>query len=193
MLNNQDPFRIPWESLVLGPVCLRPVIYQDIEKVRNWRNDPEVAQFMVFRGSITKGQQDDWFRRIQNEKGFYAIIVIEGEDVGLADLKNFSADGKSAEGGIFVHAKAFQNSIYGYAVCTLLLDCAFECLNLEMVEATILDTNIRAIRFNKSLGYMLNKNKSTPGVGKYYLTADTYRKKVGIIRRSLMISLGRNC
>jgi UDP-4-amino-4,6-dideoxy-N-acetyl-beta-L-altrosamine N-acetyltransferase len=188
---NSSPNR-PWNDLVLGPVRLRPLEYQDIEKVRNWRNDPEVAQFMVFRGIITKEQQEAWFRRIQNERSFYAIIVVNDADIGLADLKNFSEDARSAEGGIFIHAKSFQNSIYGYAVSVLLLDFAFLTLDLEMVKAKIVNDNLRAIRFNESVGYIRDDQDAMPGVGTYCLTADRYHKKIAIIRRALMTSFGVN-
>jgi UDP-4-amino-4,6-dideoxy-N-acetyl-beta-L-altrosamine N-acetyltransferase len=192
MLFNEKSPGVPWPGLANGPVRLRPLKYHDIEKVRSWRNDPEVAQFMVYRELITKEQQEEWFHRIQKEKGFYAIIVVNGVDIGLADLKNFSADGKSAEGGIFVHSKEFQNSIYGYAVSILFLDFAFEKLNLELVEAKIVDKNVRAIRFNESLGYVRDGRDFAVGVGRYLLTAERYKKKVVAIRRALVISLEQN-
>jgi len=192
MLYNEKSSGVPWAGLASGPVRLRPLEYQDIEKVRNWRNDPEVSQFMVYREFITKEQQEAWFHRIQNERGFYAIIVVNGDDIGLADLKNFSADEKSAEGGIFVHSKEFQNSVYAYAVCILFLDFAFERLKLEIVEAKVVDRNARAIRFNKSLGYIRSEQVLAPGVGMYFLTAETYRRNVEAIRRALTVSLEQN-
>jgi hypothetical protein len=192
MLFNEKSPGVPWPGLANGPVRLRPLEYHDIEKVRSWRNDPEVAQFMVYREFITKEQQEDWFHRIQKEKGFYAIIVVNGNDIGLADLKNFSADGKSAEGGIFVHSKAFQNSVYAYAVCILFLDFAFERLKLDIVEAKVIDRNARAVRFNNSLGYVRSEQDLAPGVGLYFLTAEMYRKNVAAIRRALMVSLEQN-
>jgi UDP-4-amino-4,6-dideoxy-N-acetyl-beta-L-altrosamine N-acetyltransferase len=157
--------------------------------VRNWRNDPEVSRYMIFRDFITSEQQERWFLKVQSEKSFYFIIVVENNEVGLTELKNFSADGKSAESGMFIYDVLYRDSVYGYTVGCLLLDFAFDVVGISEVRAQVLDENKRAVRFNESLGFVKVNADVARGKSDYALSAQRYRDRVGRFRQALERSL----
>jgi RimJ/RimL family protein N-acetyltransferase len=165
-------------------LTLRQLQHEDIEKVRQWRNDPRVSVYMAFRGQISEEQQEVWFRSIDNEENHFFIIDLAGGPVGLCELKKIDRAAGSAEGGIFVHDEKFRNSPYCAAAVLLLNEHGFGQLGLERIYAQILDNNTRAIRFNKMLGYELLEPTDS-GKSIYFLTKEAFRTASSNIRRGL--------
>ena len=54
---------------------------EDIELVREWRNSPEITQYMEFRDFISEDMQQDWFESIDTIYNLYFIIEYKGEKV----------------------------------------------------------------------------------------------------------------
>lgn len=70
-------------------IALRDVQPDDIERIRQWRNLPHVAQYMYTDHLITPEEHEKWFRRIlQDPSCRYWIIVCDGQDVGVANIYN---------------------------------------------------------------------------------------------------------
>lgn len=160
-------------------VTLRKLEETDIELVRQWRNDPEISKFMVYRDYITIEMQKKWFLSVNNEDNYYFIIELEDEKIGLTELKKINWYDRSAESGVFIYSNKHQNGVLSYQVLLSLLDFGFNDLKLEKVNAQILASNKRAIRFNKSLGFQenLTHDKSENGVLSYSLTKDEYLQR----------------
>jgi hypothetical protein len=56
-------------------VTLHRLSKAKIELVRQWRNDPKISQYMIYREIITLEQQEKWFERINNDKNYYFITL----------------------------------------------------------------------------------------------------------------------
>ncbi|OHD06017.1 MAG: hypothetical protein A2086_06060 [Spirochaetes bacterium GWD1_27_9] len=153
----------------------------DIEMVRNWRNDPKVSQFMNFRDHITEEMQKKWFQSINNDNNYYFIIVIDNKKVGLTEIKKIDYENKSGESGIFIYDDSYQNSVYPFKIIFSLFDFAFYELKLEKIYAYILPENVRAVKFNESLGFSFIEKESS--MGKYILTTDNYEKSVSKFKK----------
>ena len=165
-------------------LILRQLHHGDIEMVRQWRNDPKVSSFMAFRSHISKEQQEAWFKTVDNEDNHFFIINLDGESVGLCELKKVNRTNRIAEGGIFVFEERFRNSPYCVAVVVLLNEYGFGHLGLERIYAQILDDNLRAIRFNKMLGYEFLESGDA-GKSLYFLTKEAFRKASAKIKPAL--------
>ena len=165
-------------------LTLRQLQYEDIEMVRQWRNDPRVSSYMAFRNHISKEQQEVWFNSVDNEENHFFIIDLNGESVGLCELKKINRTNRIAEGGIFVFEERFRNSPYCVAVVVLLNEYGFGHLGLERIYAQILDDNPRAIRFNKMLGYEFLESGDA-GKCVYFLTKEAFRKSSAKIKPAL--------
>lgn len=134
-------------------IILRRVEEKDIEMIRNWRNDPKISQYMSFRDYITPEMQKKWFEKINNDNNYFFIINIDGNDVGLVDLKNIDYANFVGESGIFIYNDSYLNGMYSYLTSYILLKFAFSTLKLSIIEAKVMDNNKRAVRYNKSLGF----------------------------------------
>ena len=50
-------------SASLDNVRLRPLKKEDIEKLRMWRNDPDISRFLSPIPYITENMQEKWFEK----------------------------------------------------------------------------------------------------------------------------------
>ena len=91
-------------------VTLSRLTEDKIELVRNWRNDPKIAQYMEFKEHITPEMQLNWFKKINNENNYFFIIEFEGKEIGLINVKDIHYSEKVGEGGIFIYDDNYLNS-----------------------------------------------------------------------------------
>jgi len=129
---------------------------EDIELVRHWRNQSDIANYMEYRNYITPEAQVKWFESINNKFNYYFIIEFEGNKIGLINSKNYSSTEGFGEGGIFIWDKAYENSFAAAFASLCLLNWVFFDLKLcDRSRARILRTNDRAIYYNKLIGYKI--------------------------------------
>ncbi|MDP3383413.1 MAG: GNAT family N-acetyltransferase, partial [Phenylobacterium sp.] len=75
-----------------GPqVQLRDVTPADRDRLRVWRNQPAVAQWMYTDAQISEADHARWFAAaLSDPTRRYWIIELDGEPVGLANLADIS-------------------------------------------------------------------------------------------------------
>ena len=137
-------------------VRLLRVREQDIEMIRSWRNQPDVAAFMEYRDHITEEDQKAWFRSIDNSNNYYFVIEFEGKKIGLINAKDYDPEAGIGEGGIFISDPAYRKSFAPVFASLCLLN--FMLMKVEVTTASrirVLRSNLRAIEYNKLLGYRL--------------------------------------
>jgi RimJ/RimL family protein N-acetyltransferase len=156
-----------------------------IEMVRNWRNSSNVSMYMEYRETITTEMQLNWFNKINNNQNYYFIAEYNNEEVGLINLKDVDCELGCAEGGIFIANESYLNSDVSFRMSLALTDFGFEYLDLKYIIAHILKDNIRAIKYNKTLGFELEPNQELSNNQKYILTKENYYKKWDFITRIL--------
>ena len=154
-----------------------------VELVRNWRNDPKIAQYMEFREFITPEMQLNWFHKIDNEQNYFFILEYEGKEVGLINVKDIDTEIGEGEAGIFIYDDEYLNSDLSFKSCLCLSEFCFDILQLKRMKAHILNDNKRAIQFNKFLGYKIAENQEGILNQLYYLTKEDFDlKKEKLIR-----------
>ena len=164
-------------------VTLTSLTEDKIEMVRNWRNDPKIAKYMVNKEFITPEMQIKWFSSINNENSYYFIIEYERKEIGLILVRNINSQEKEGEGGIYIYDDDYLNSDVSFRAVLCLQDFCFDTLKFNQMIAHIFSDNIRAIRYNKFLGYKLVKNQVDVYNQKYTLSAeDHYKNKEKIIQ-----------
>lgn len=141
-----------------------------IEFVRDWRNKPEVQQYMVFRDYITPEMQKQWFSRISNSNNFYFILSKDGKDIGLINIKDIDYSKGEGESGSLIWDVSFRNMQIGTKSQILLTDFAFDSLKLNRLKATILENNVRSARLYLKFGYAQVAER------KYLLLKENYYK-----------------
>lgn len=136
-------------------IYLRTVQESDLEQLRQWRNSPEVANFMLSRSLITPEQQANWFRNIRNDPSsfYWMILTNENKKLGLASLTKIDNTEHSAEPGLYIGDAANRNSFFGLEAYYQVLHFAFDELGVEKIYGTTLAENQPAHKMNLSFGF----------------------------------------
>lgn len=135
-------------------VSLKLIQKEDIELIRKWRNSKDVNQFFIFRGYISKEQQKKWFEKVSTSgRDFFFLIIVEGEPIGLIEIKNIDWDRREGETGMFIAKNEYKNALVSFEASYLLGRYFFHKLNLLKNKAQVLESNKIALRYIKSQGF----------------------------------------
>jgi UDP-4-amino-4,6-dideoxy-N-acetyl-beta-L-altrosamine N-acetyltransferase len=127
-----------------------------LDMLREWRNSEFVQTFMQKRVSITPEMQKKWFESLDLTRDYYFIIEVQGDLVGCCNIKNVDNDG-IGEGGVFLIDPTYTNGIIASKAVFLMYDWAFKNEIIKFAKSEILLGNKRAIRFNRMLGFSIDK------------------------------------
>jgi UDP-4-amino-4,6-dideoxy-N-acetyl-beta-L-altrosamine N-acetyltransferase len=157
-------------------VVLRPMQPEDLELVRYWRNHPKISQYMSFREHITEAMQKAWYDTINNDRNLYLIVEWESRSVGLINIKDVDRVEQCGESGVFFWDDACLNSDVPPRASLALGEFAYETLGLKYLHARVLQSNTRAIRYNKYTGFKLQPGQEAAENQLYRQTCKDFQK-----------------
>lgn len=165
-------------------VTLEPLAESHLELLRSWRNSDFVKKHMQFQGYITQHQQIKWYRELNSDLARYFLIQENSVFVGCCNVKNINSELCTAEGGIFLSEEKYQNSLLPVKAIFILYDWVFTNTCVNVIKAEILNSNKRAIRFNKGLGFIIHSENdkivyATLTRDDFYLKYKKYKKVLG--------------
>jgi len=166
-------------------IRLKRLAYEDIEMLRLWRNSEFVNQYMEFRGHITIEMQKKWFSNLDSDKDFYFVIYSNDYPIGLTEIKNI-IDGVGNLGIFIADEVSLKIPMLTYKVIFTIIDFSLYKLNLVKIKASILKNNIRAIRFNESLGFKLLDDQEEIKNKIYELDEKTYDQRSKKIKNIIL-------
>ena len=175
-------------------VTLKAIERTDLERVRLWRNDPDISRFMISQALISEKQQLNWFEAITNDKSQqHYIIEFKSEPIGVINMKSVSGASLSKcsqiEMGMYIHDVRYRGNFLAFCPALTLNDYCFYQLNCEKLLARVLPGNEAAIRFNTTLGYEVSSNKTDDsdaqgqGLIKMSLNKENYQTHIENIRK----------
>jgi RimJ/RimL family protein N-acetyltransferase len=142
---------------MIGTKCyLSPIDLNDAEKYTEWLNDIDVAQYLTIYPMMISlhGEKEALISLSKNHN--YGIINLENDELigncGLMDIDNLN---RTAEVGIFIGKKEYQNRGYGREALTLLIDFGFNTLNLKNIMLKVFSYNDRAIKCYENIGFKI--------------------------------------
>ena len=139
-------------------VTLRAVEESDMELLRVLINEPEIERMVVGRSfPVSSYQQKKWFEEKGHSTDDLLRLIIETEKdgaVGMICLGEFDWINRVAHRSDIkiLPSKETENSISIDAM-NALFKYAFDELNLNRIEGSVLDYNEQAIAMNKLLGF----------------------------------------
>lgn len=141
-----------------GTKCyLSPCSLQDAELWTTWLNDPEVTIPLGDEAYelITQTNQENTIKEITADGNKVFTIVDRETDqpIGRCLLFFINHVDRRAMMGIFIGEKAYWNQGYGTEATQLLLDYAFNLLNLNRIELGVFSFNQRGINAYKKAGF----------------------------------------
>ncbi|QIR13953.1 UDP-4-amino-4,6-dideoxy-N-acetyl-beta-L-altrosamine N-acetyltransferase [Shewanella aestuarii] len=135
-------------------ITLSPLSQDMIETVRQWRNDPKIAELMLDKSHITAEQQQTWFDGLQGDTSrAYWVAYFKDEPIGVASLMHICYDSSSAEPGLYIYPEKYRNNIVPFCLAFALNDFAFQQLSLNVLWGKIYETNQSSMRFHQTCGY----------------------------------------
>jgi UDP-4-amino-4,6-dideoxy-N-acetyl-beta-L-altrosamine N-acetyltransferase len=173
-------------------ITLRRLKESDIERVRQWRNSPQIRQFMEFRGNITPNRQLEWFRSVDNFQNFYYIIEYQGKDIGLINSSKIDWDTVSSEGGIFLWDEQYYESFVPVWASLCLLETSYFILGADRSVIKTLSDNERAKKLNTHLGYELQPGQEEVYNQVYLMTAKSFKAQAKKLIKAAKLIAGND-
>jgi UDP-4-amino-4,6-dideoxy-N-acetyl-beta-L-altrosamine N-acetyltransferase len=146
----------------------------DVELLRQWRNHPEIRQWMQFRDEITPAQQQAWFRALDPARESFSIVWNRTERIGLTQLRHIDSEKRTGEGGIILFKPEHQHSLFAHRAAIAGMDWNFVHRGLAQLTVTVLKHNSRARRLVRSLGYVLSDPDPDGAALHGVVTAEAY-------------------
>lgn len=165
-----------------GNLVLSRLSEEDMELVRQHRNSRDVSQYMEYREHITPRMQKKWFESVNNINNLYFVMQYKGKKIGLCNAKNIDWEKGIMEGGVFIWDKEYRNSPIPVIGFIAMAELGMIKMNLK-VHAHILRDNLRAIKFNKTMGFKLCEGQENVENQLYELTKESYLEKAAKLRK----------
>jgi len=143
--------------MLLGKrIKLRAVEEDDLAKIVKWRNSAENYNFFYEFEPLSLIKQKTWFNQHLNDPAekLFVISTLEGEAIGTVGFTHIDLRNRKAEWGRFlIGEKNFASGGIGAEVEFLILEYAFEHLNLNKLYCEVLASNPKVISLHKKFGF----------------------------------------
>lgn len=156
-------------------VTLRPLYERDIEKLRQWRNDPSKTKFLRNIGRITKEQQKDWYSSYLNTKSELIFAIVENSiamDI-VGSLSIYNINGEVADiGRILIGDDRVHGMGIGRIALVIAMTIGFSKLGLTNILSDVSPNNKQAFTNDMRVGFKV--------IGEHYLDSGIYEKEISI-------------
>jgi len=147
--NGQRIVFLEGKKVILRP----PDKEKDLEKFLKWVNDPEVRQFVTVFMPYTKKQEEEWFDKKRENEVVLTVETKDGQVIGVIGLHDIKYHHRTATTGTLIGDKESQGKGFGTDAKMVLLNYAFNTLNLRKINSRAFATNQRSINYSKKCGY----------------------------------------
>lgn len=167
-------------------VALRRLRLDDIARVRQWRNLPDVARYMYTDHRIQEGEHARWFgEALDRPDRRYWIIELDGQPVGLANLIDISERHRRAAWAFYLADPTVRGRGVGSFTEEFILREAFLELKLNKLCCEVLGSNEAVVAMHKKFGFVIDgvlrqhiwKHDHFEDVVILSMTADEYRAR----------------
>jgi RimJ/RimL family protein N-acetyltransferase len=136
-------------------VVLRPVEERDLQLIVRWRNHPENRRFFFSPFLINPGGQKRWYEELLVDRNriLFMIDTVEGQTVGMLGLDKIDWRNQEAEFGLFLLDPEQRGLAFAEEAGDMLIDYAFQELNLHRLYAVVFDFNQGVINLAKFGGF----------------------------------------
>jgi RimJ/RimL family protein N-acetyltransferase len=138
-------------------IYLRPPSKDDIPLFLRWINDPEVNQYLGGYLPMMEADEIEWLERIHKNKEKDMVFVLVDDKtnrpIGLMGLHGISWKDGTATTGAVIGEKLYWGKGCGTEAKMLLLNYAFNSLNLRKICSLVLSFNGRSQAYSQKCGY----------------------------------------
>ncbi len=152
-------------------VILRPLDKIDAPTLARWMNDPETREFMSATFPQTITQEEGWLEKIAGDEHniIFGIETLDNMFIGVMGIHRINWQDRLATTGACIGEKEYWNGGYGTDAKMILLDYAFNMLNLHKICSEVIAYNKRSLQYNFHCGYKVEgvRRKHTFKKGRY--------------------------
>jgi UDP-4-amino-4,6-dideoxy-N-acetyl-beta-L-altrosamine N-acetyltransferase len=133
---------------------LKPIGPEDKDRLRTWRNDPDVGRFMYTTHEISAEEHERWFERqlsLDDREAF--TILMDGDPVGAAFVSDIDRENRRAYWAFYLADPRTRGRGVGSAVEVLVLNHAFDDLGLHKLCCEVLSFNEAVIAMHQKFGF----------------------------------------
>lgn len=136
-------------------VRLRPFERKDAETLCGWMNDVRVTQFIKRDPPLSLAEEIEWIESLPKRQGHkvFGMEALEGKLIGSIGLHDISHRSGTATTGTIIGDPEYWGGGYGTDAKMLLLDYAFNTLNLRKIRSRVYDFNGRSLAYARKCGY----------------------------------------
>ena len=137
-------------------IYLRPMTYDDTERIVRWRNTDEVRKNFIYQALFTRESHEHWIRTKVETGDVVQMIICEMETdhpVGSVYVRDIDPIHHKAEYGIFIGESGARGKGYGTAAAKLMVRYCFEEMKLHRLFLRVYAENIQAIRSYEKAGF----------------------------------------
>lgn len=137
-----------------GNTVLRSLEEEDLELIRNWRNDQLVNEHLLNREHISKEAQLEWFRNTETDSCLYLIIEEKNQPVGLIYASQINIKQHSFYGNIMMGHQIQKDSWASIKAVLLLCDLMLARCGFQLIYSVVNKYNKPALAMNRRLGFI---------------------------------------
>ena len=137
-------------------IYLRPLELADAEVCQRWMNDPETRASLAAFKPFTAEAERAFIEKLANTDssvGFAVVLKESDRMIGTCGLMNIRWKDRLGEFGISIGETDLRGKGYGTEATRLMLQYAFEELNLNRVHLCVYDFNDAGIRSYEKAGF----------------------------------------
>lgn len=135
-------------------ITLRDVRPDDSDRLRLWRNMPEVSAWMYSDHAISPAEHERWFAvAMADPSRRYWIIELDGAPVGLVNLADISREHRKCAWAYYLADPATRGKGVGAFVEFRMLDHVFDDLGMNKLWCEVLIDNEPVWKLHESFGF----------------------------------------
>ena len=139
-------------------IIIRPLEQQDIELLRQWRNDEKISTYLASIPHISGEMQKNWFDRYLSDRDNITFAIVEDQFlkrvVGSLSIYGFHEHeaeiGKIVIGDAEAHGKQV-----GYRALLLALSYGYEFLRINKFLLNVHEDNVAARTIYQKVGFKI--------------------------------------
>jgi UDP-4-amino-4,6-dideoxy-N-acetyl-beta-L-altrosamine N-acetyltransferase len=136
-------------------ISLRDLTAGDKEKMREWRNLPEIRKYMYTDHIISPQEHELWFGRILKDPSCrYWIIVCDAEDVGVVYLYSIDRQNRRCYWGFYIVSPTVRGKGAGTFTEYSVLQHVFDEMEFNKLCCEVLAFNRGVVRMHHSFGFV---------------------------------------
>lgn len=139
-------------------IYLRALEAEDVKNYYHWLNDPEVTKYTshgIF--PVTREEEEKWYSEVAKSKNTIVLAIVDKKTdthIGNCTIQNINWTNRHAEYAVIIGEKKFWRKGIGTEVAKLLIEHAFNRLNLNKVWLGVNTQNKGAVRSFEKAGFV---------------------------------------